>query len=67
MKLLFLLTVVLRLSLNYLLVTRRHRVPPSRRQVRRRLLRCRSLHARRRLLLVALFAASSLQWITRKP
>ena len=62
MKLLFLLTVVLGLSLNSLRVTRRRRVPPSRRQVRRRLLR---LRARR--LLVALFAASTLQWITRKP
>ena len=66
MKLLFLLTVVLELSLNSpSLATRRHRVPPSRRQVRRRLQRLRS----RQLppVLVALFATLTLQWTTRKP
>ena len=63
MKLLFLIrTGVLALSLSSLRVTPRRRVPPSRRQVRRRLLR---LHALQ--LLVALFAASTLQWIMRKP
>ena len=63
MKLLFLLTVVLELSLNSPpRATRRRRVPPSSRQVRRRLRRLRA-----RQLLVALFAASTLQWITRKP
>ena len=47
------------------LATRRRRVPPSRRQVRRSLQRLRS----RQLppVLVALFAASTLQWTTRKP
>ena len=66
MKLLFLLTVVLELSLNSPpRATRRRRVPPSRRQVRHRLQRLRS----RQLppVLVALFAASTLQWTTRKP
>ncbi len=61
MKLLFLLTVVLGLSLNSpRRVTRRRRVPPSRRQVPRRLRRARQL-------LVALFAASTLQYTTLKP
>ena len=66
MKLLFLLTVVLELSLNSPpRATRRRRVPPSRRQVRHRLQRLRS----RQLppVLVALFAASTLRWTTRKP
>jgi hypothetical protein len=63
MKLLFILTVVLGLSLNSRpRVTRRRSVPPSRRQVRRRLRRLRA-----RQLLVALFASPTLQWITRKP
>jgi hypothetical protein len=63
MKLLFLLTVVLGLSLNSpRRVTRRRRVPPSRRQVPRRLRRLRA-----RQLLVALFAASTLQYTTLKP
>ena len=63
MKLLFLLTVVLGLSPPR--ATRRRRVPPSRRQVRLRLQRLRS----RQLppVLVALFAASTLQWTTRTP
>ena len=57
MKLLFLLTVVLGLSLNAPpRVTRRRCVPPSRRQVPRRLRRLRA-----RQLLVALFAALTLQ------
>ena len=57
MKLLFLLTVVLGLSLNSPpRVTRRRCVPPSRRQVPRRLRRLRA-----RQLLVALFAALTLQ------
>ena len=66
MKLLFLLTVVLELSLNSPpRATRRRRVPPSRRQVRHRLQRLRS----RQLppVLVALFATLTLQWTTRKP
>ncbi len=59
MKLLFLLTVVLGLSLNSpRRVTRRRRVPPSRRQVPRRL---RRPGLRARQLLVALFAALTLQ------
>ena len=65
MKLQFLLTVVLGLLLNSPpLATRRRRVPPLCRQVRRRLqrLRFRQLPP----VLVALFAASTLQWTTRK-